>query len=83
MDDALAPGADRAVRQLFPASGKMLANDPMTPEDHVAQMLDYSGTTAAGLCALEATEIKRLVAEGLKAAAGKAREIGNQDPGTT
>ncbi|MFZ7090088.1 pyrroline-5-carboxylate reductase family protein [Primorskyibacter sp. 2E233] len=67
--------ADRAVRQLFLASGEMLANDPMTPEQHVRQMIDYAGTTAAGLLAMETSPIQQAVAEGLQAAADKARTI--------
>ena len=40
------------------------------------QMIDYAGTTAAGLQAMEDSPIRGLISEGLAAAAAKAREIG-------
>ncbi len=41
--------ADRAIRQLFKASGHILATEDKQPGRHVAEMIAYAGTTAAGL----------------------------------
>jgi pyrroline-5-carboxylate reductase len=60
--------ADRAVRQLFFASGRMMAEGPSRPGDHVQQMIDYEGMTAAGLKAMEASNIREAIASALKAA---------------
>ena len=67
--------ADRAIRQLFRASGEMLAEDPPEAADHVRQMLDYAGTTAAGLQVLEDSPLSGLISEALNAAAQKARDM--------
>lgn len=66
--------ADRAVRQLFRASGAMMAEGPR-PEAHVQEMIDYAGTTAAGLIALQDAGFDGLIARGLKAATKASREI--------
>ncbi len=50
--------ADRAMRQLFLASGQMLAEDPMTASEQVQQMIDYAGTTAAGIEIMRAGPIR-------------------------
>ncbi|MDX1743772.1 MAG: pyrroline-5-carboxylate reductase dimerization domain-containing protein, partial [Ruegeria sp.] len=68
--------ADRAVRQLFLASGTMLSEDPMTPAEHVQQMIDYAGTTAAGLEAMQQLSIPETIAEGLNSAVARVRDIG-------
>ena len=68
--------ADWAIRQLFLAAGRMMAEDTLSPAGHVRQMIDYAGTTAAGLQAMEDSPIRGLISEGLAAAAAKAREIG-------
>ncbi|MCR8546558.1 NAD(P)-binding domain-containing protein [Salipiger sp. P9] len=76
--DAGAPPdlADRAIRQLFLAGGRMLAEGDKTPAAHVAEMIDYAGTTAAGLTVMEEGPIRAAIAEGLAAAADRARGIG-------
>lgn len=66
--------ADRAIRQLFLASGQMLAEGASAAE-HVQGMVDYAGTTAAGLEAMRASPLAELISAGLTAAAQKAREI--------
>ncbi|MCB1492648.1 MAG: NAD(P)-binding domain-containing protein [Rhodobiaceae bacterium] len=71
-----APVADRAVRQLFLSAGRMLAEGPMTPADHVRQMIDYAGTTAAGLNAMLEASIVEDIAKGLDASVARTREIG-------
>ena len=67
--------ADRAIRQLFFASGAMLAHGTATPSDHVKQMIDYDGTTAAGLVSMQDSPIAKAIAEGLDAAVERARNI--------
>lgn len=66
--------ADRAIRQLFLASGQMLAEGASAAE-HVQEMVDYAGTTAAGLEAMRASPLSDLISAGLTAAAQKAREV--------
>lgn len=67
--------ADRAIRQLFLAGGTMLAADKASPADHVRWMIDYAGTTAAGLIAMERSTLSKTISDGLLAAADKARTI--------
>lgn len=67
--------ADRAVRQLFFASGAMLMHGKPTPSEHVQEMIDYAGTTAAGLISMQNSPIPEAIAEGLDAAVDKARNI--------
>ncbi|MBC7283838.1 pyrroline-5-carboxylate reductase dimerization domain-containing protein [Hoeflea sp.] len=67
--------ADRAIRQLFFSAGTMLAHGEASPADHVQQMIDYAGTTAAGLIAMKNSPIPDAIAEGLGAAVEKARNI--------
>ena len=67
--------ADRAVRQLFRAAGEMMAEGDKTPSDHVQQMIDYDGTTAAGLRVLRASPIPDQMAEALDAAVEKSRSL--------
>lgn len=71
--------ADRAVRQLFLASGRAMTEDFASPADHVRAVLDYAGTTAAGLARLEALGIDRTIHEGLAAAVARARSIATDD----
>ncbi|OYX41451.1 MAG: hypothetical protein B7Z02_15485 [Rhodobacterales bacterium 32-67-9] len=67
--------ADRAVRQLFLAAGQILADTAPTPAERVAEMIDYAGTTAAGLQVMRASAIKDDLARALDAAVAKARTI--------
>lgn len=66
--------ADRAVRQLFRAAGEMMAEGP-SPQAHVQEMIDYAGTTAAGLVTLRDNGFEARLAEGLAAATKASREI--------
>ncbi len=68
--------SDRAVRQLFLGAGRMMAQGAAPPRDHVQEMIDYAGTTAAGLEVLRRSEIGRLLGEGLDAAVARCRTIG-------
>jgi pyrroline-5-carboxylate reductase len=67
--------ADRAIRQLFLGAGTLMSAGSMTPAEHVKQMIDYAGTTAAGLEAMEHSLIVADIAEGLDAAVAKTRSI--------
>ncbi|WP_424983599.1 pyrroline-5-carboxylate reductase family protein [Maritalea sp. S77] len=67
--------ADRAVRQLFLASGRMLAEDEATPAEQVQAMVDYAGTTAAGLTNMIDSDLSDAISAGLTAAARKAEEM--------
>ncbi len=68
--------ADRAVRQLFLSAGTMMADGSPTPAEHVQQMIDYAGTTAAGLEYMRRSTIARDIARGLNAAITRTRSIG-------
>lgn len=68
--------AERAIRQLFPASGGILSASHESPAEQVQAMVDYAGTTAAGIAAMEAAGLARAVSEGLDAAAARARILG-------
>lgn len=67
--------ADRAVRQLMFASGLALAHAKPTPAEHVQGMIDYAGTTAAGLVALQSSGASAAVSAALDAAVAKAKTI--------
>ncbi|WP_417227966.1 pyrroline-5-carboxylate reductase family protein [Amphritea sp.] len=68
--------AERAIRQLFHASGVMLADSEASPRAHVDAMIDYDGTTAAGLKCMQASTLSASIDAGLAAAVEKARQIG-------
>ena len=71
------PGvAERAVRQLFLAGGQLLAQSDQPAGAHVQAMIDYAGTTAAGLVAMREAGIEDAVARGLEAARLKTLTIG-------
>ncbi len=59
--------ADRAIRQLFLGAGTLMSRGAARPADHVKQMIDYAGTTAAGLETMLQSSISREIAEGLDA----------------
>lgn len=56
--------AERAVRQLFLASGEALGKGVESPAGQVRAMVDYAGTTAAGLISMESAGIARVIAGG-------------------
>jgi len=81
---ALANGVEpeiavRAVKQLFLASGHIMAADTIAPADRVQEMVDYAGTTAAGLVKMQELDLPRLIAEGLEASTERVRTIANGD----
>jgi pyrroline-5-carboxylate reductase len=67
--------ADRALRQLFHASGVVLAESEAAPGEHVREMIAYAGTTAAGLEAMKSSTLAASIEQGLDAAYDKARRI--------
>jgi pyrroline-5-carboxylate reductase len=67
--------ANRAIRQLFLASGHALAEGSASPAEHVAAMVDYAGTTAAGLEHLEHSSLSQIIHTALDAAVSKTRSI--------
>ncbi|MEE8352448.1 MAG: pyrroline-5-carboxylate reductase dimerization domain-containing protein [Rhodospirillales bacterium] len=68
--------ADRAMRQLFRASGAVLAESEAAPGEHVRKMIDYAGTTAAGLEVMKVSPLSESIEQGLEAAYQRARSIG-------
>ncbi|WP_347312991.1 pyrroline-5-carboxylate reductase family protein [Defluviimonas sp. SAOS-178_SWC] len=67
--------ADRAVRQLFLSSGTLLAQAAPTAAQQVRAMIDYAGTTAAGLEVMRASGMKDDLARALDASVARARTI--------
>jgi pyrroline-5-carboxylate reductase len=64
------------VRQLFLGAGALMSSGTMTAADHVTQMINYAGTTAAGLEEMERSSIVEDIAKGLDAAVARTRSIG-------
>ncbi|OCP34619.1 hypothetical protein BC360_11050 [Ensifer sp. LC163] len=64
--------AERAVRQLFLGGSSLLFESGQTPAEIVQTFLDYAGTTASGLKAMAAADIRTPIARGLAAAAARA-----------
>ncbi|WP_428032227.1 pyrroline-5-carboxylate reductase family protein [Ancylobacter sp.] len=71
--------ARRAVGQLFHAAGAMLATSERPAEAFVQEMVDYAGTTAAGLGALRTAGLTEIVAQGLDAARRRCLTIGREE----
>ena len=67
--------ANRAIRQLFLSGGTLMANSTMSPGEHVKEMIDYAGTTAAGLQAMENSPITEDIGHGLDKAYEKTKTI--------
>ncbi|MCX7646179.1 MAG: NAD(P)-binding domain-containing protein [Rhodobacteraceae bacterium] len=65
----------RAVRQMFRAGGELIAEGP-PPGAHVAGMIAYAGTTAAGMRAMRRAGLDRAVGAGIAAAVAAARALG-------
>lgn len=77
IDKGIPPSiADRAIRQLFFGAGTLMSKSTMTPADHVRQMIDYAGTTAAGLEAMKRSSMATDIAASLDAAVARTRSIG-------
>ncbi|NRG16474.1 NAD(P)-binding domain-containing protein [Rhizobiales bacterium] len=68
--------ADRAIRQLFHASGVTLSETEPMPAQRVAEMIAYAGTTAAGLEVMRKSALSQAISDGLDAAYEKAKSLG-------
>lgn len=68
--------ARRAVAQLFRAAGTLMADSGRPPAAFVQEMVDYAGTTAAGLAAMQEAGLPAAVAQGLEAARQRCLTIG-------
>lgn len=60
--------ADRAICQLFQASGVLLAQSNASPTKYVSDMVSYAGTTAMGLEAMKSSPLAESIEQGLAAA---------------
>jgi pyrroline-5-carboxylate reductase len=73
------PIAERAARQLILSAGQIMADDTRSPAEHVQEMVDYAGTTAAGLIKLKELGVSELIGEGLEASTERVRTIAGPD----
>jgi len=71
--------AVRAVKQLFLSSGRIMAKGESAPATHVREMIEYAGTTAAGLVKLQERDLAGLIGEGLEASVERVRTIAGQN----
>ena len=67
--------ADRAIRQLFLAAGTMMSLEEAAPGEQVQTMIDYAGTTAAGLEELRRGPFQDALDAALEAAFQRTRTI--------
>ena len=65
--------AERAVKQLFHASGVAMARSILSPAEQVSLMIDYDGTTAAGLRRMLQSDLRDDIGAGIEAAWAKAK----------
>ncbi|WP_428670708.1 pyrroline-5-carboxylate reductase family protein [Roseibium sp.] len=71
--------ASKAVKQLLLASGEVMSDSQLPPAAYVQEMIDYGGTTAAGLLKLQDLGVDRLIAEGLDSCVERVRTIAGAD----
>ena len=71
--------AERAAKQLILSAGQIMAGDTRSPAEHVQEMVDYAGTTAAGLIKLKELGVSDLISEGLEASTERVRTIAGKD----
>lgn len=64
--------AERAVRQLFLGMGKLLAQSDVSIEELIKVLIDYAGTTAAGLIVMKNSTITKEVEKAILASYKKA-----------
>jgi pyrroline-5-carboxylate reductase len=67
--------AGKAIRQLFLSSRTMLSLDEKSPARHVQEMIDYDGTTAAGLRELRKGPMSEAIDAALEAAYQRTKTI--------
>ena len=68
--------AERAIKQLFLASGELMAGSPASPQAFVDEMIDYAGVTAAGMLAMNDLDVPGLISRGFDAAYARTQTIG-------
>ncbi|TYC67487.1 pyrroline-5-carboxylate reductase [Stappia sp. BW2] len=71
--------AERAAKQLTLSAGQIMAEDARSPAEHVQEMIDYAGTTAAGLLKLKELGVADLIGGGLEASTARVRTIAGSD----
>ena len=64
--------AERSIRQLFLGMGSLLSQSHDSMEKTVQLLIDYAGTTAAGLTQMQQSQIRQAVATSIMAAYQKA-----------
>ncbi len=67
--------ANRAVRQLLAGSGKIFENSEKPPAEYVKEMIEYQGTTAAGLERMKMTSLAKDIQQGVAAAYQRTKTI--------
>lgn len=67
--------ADRAIRQLFLGAGTVMSLEDKTPAAHVQEMIDYAGTSAAGLAELRRGPLTEVIDAALEAAYQRTKTI--------
>lgn len=81
IDAAVAHGIDRAIaargaRAVLVGAGHLLERTEADPAETVQTFLDYQGTTAAALAAMQASGFKAAIGKGLTAASLKSAGLG-------
>lgn len=67
--------AQKAIKQLFLSAGTMMSLDERPPAAHVQEMIDYAGTTAAGLSVLRQGPLADAVDAALEASYQRTKTI--------
>lgn len=68
--------ADALVRQLLLGSGRLLRQSPQSPAELRAQVTSPNGVTARAIETLEAADFRRIVADTVRSAVARSRELG-------
>ncbi|WP_029063947.1 pyrroline-5-carboxylate reductase dimerization domain-containing protein [Labrenzia sp. DG1229] len=71
--------AVKSVKQLFLSSGQLMSVSDHPPDFFVKEMVDYGGTTTAGLKKLQELGAARLIEKGLDASLERVRTIVSSD----
>ncbi|WP_305984382.1 pyrroline-5-carboxylate reductase [Roseibium sp. MMSF_3544] len=71
--------AVRAAKQLMTSSASLMSSQNLPPSAYVKEMIDYGGTTTAGLVKLQELGVAGLFGEGLKASLERVRAIAPDD----
>jgi len=68
--------ADALVRQLLVGSGRLLQQSPLSPEELRAQVTSPNGVTARAIATLEDAGFRAIVADTVRSAVARSRELG-------